>query len=727
MANTLLAAHIPRSRPLDRARLAPGARSRARGDAGLTRMLEHLATKLPLTVALLALALLALGLLAGLLALAVKGIAGLGEPAYVGPVRTGILSGIGFALFAAPVAILTIAGLVAAGQALRRLIRTLLIAPQTVEGGPVRELLAESLGDRTLSIAYWLPDREIFVDDAGPSRPPARPGSGRAWTAVERDGKRVAAILHDAELDTGPELVQAAAAAAALALDNERLKADLRARVEELRVSRVRIVQAGDAARRRIERDLHDGAQQQLVSLALDLRLLKARLRDAEAARWSTSWPRSSTWRSRSCASWPAASTPWCSPPRGWAPRCAPWPRGRRCPSRSTSSSGEDERLSAPIEAAAYFLVAEALTNVVRYAQASEARVTVRREPELVVVEVHDDGIGGADMAAGTGLRGLADRIAALEGTLRVHSPAGKGTHVEARIPCGAGALVGRRHRPGSLGHRLGHRAAGRPGDAMTARSDHGGAVAGAAERAPPLRPRARRRRRVALLLALDGLRGGPGGAPARPRRGRRHARAPTAPSPRRPARRADSVRISVVTHGQASSSFWVVVRNGIDAAARQVDASVTYRSPDTYSVERMSALIDAAVATRPDGLVVTIPSAAWRPRSAARSPRASRSCRSTPARAASASSGSSPTSASPRSARAREPASAWSARASAAACASTTRPATPAWPCAAARSRAPCAAPGAAPRSSSSTSRIARAPASAWRPSSARAGSRGC
>ena len=144
-------------------------------------------------------------------------------------------------------------------------------------------MLAESLGDRTLSIAYWLPDRETFVDEAGRPVDLPDPGSGRAWTAVERNGVRVAAIVHDAALDTGPELVQAAAAAAALALDNERLKADLRARVEELRVSRVRIVEAADAARRRLERDLHDGAQQQLVSLALDLRLLKSRVRDTDA------------------------------------------------------------------------------------------------------------------------------------------------------------------------------------------------------------------------------------------------------------------------------------------------------------------------------------------------------------------------------------------------------------------------------------------------------------
>ena len=102
----------------------------------------------------------------------------------------------------------------------------------------MRELLAESLGDRTLSVAYWLPEREIVRRRGGRPVELPEPGSGRAWTAVERDGRRVAAIIHDAELDTTPELVNAAAAAAALAIDNERLKADLRARVEELRVSR---------------------------------------------------------------------------------------------------------------------------------------------------------------------------------------------------------------------------------------------------------------------------------------------------------------------------------------------------------------------------------------------------------------------------------------------------------------------------------------------------------
>src|SRR5437763_8185384 len=139
-------------------------------------------------------------------------------------------------------------------------------------------MLAESLGDRTLAIAYWLPDRQVFVDESGRPVERPEPGSGRAWTSVDRGGRRLAEIVHDAELDATRELVQAAAAAAALALDNERLKADLRARLEELRASRVRLVEASYAARRRIERDLHDGAQQQLVALAVDLRLLRGRV-----------------------------------------------------------------------------------------------------------------------------------------------------------------------------------------------------------------------------------------------------------------------------------------------------------------------------------------------------------------------------------------------------------------------------------------------------------------
>ena len=209
--------------------------------------------------------------------------------------------------------------------------RAALLRSRVAEGGPVRELLAERLGDRSLKIAYWLPEREIFVDDTGRPVELPEPGSGRAWTAVDRGGVRLAAIVHDAELDASPELVTAAASAAALAIDNERLKAELRARVEELRVSRLRIVEAADDARRRIERDLHDGAQQQLVALALDLRMLKARLGDSGLWRArSTRSARSSRPRSRSCASSRAASIPRSCPSAASAPPSRRSSRARR-------------------------------------------------------------------------------------------------------------------------------------------------------------------------------------------------------------------------------------------------------------------------------------------------------------------------------------------------------------------------------------------------------------
>jgi signal transduction histidine kinase len=444
--NALLAAHIP---PLDVP--APSRRVRPRrpmdvlADRQLVRMLVLLALKLPVALTLVALTAAALVVGGGLLALGVKGILGLGAPTYVGPLRTGVLTGIVLCLLALPVAVLATAGFGGAGSLLRLLSRALLLSPPSAAGAPVREMLAESLGDRTLSIAYWLPDREIFVDEAGQAVTLPQRGSGRAWTAVDRDGRRVAAILHEEELDTSPELVHAAAAAASLALDNERLKADLRARVEELRVSRIRIVEASDAARRQIERDLHDGAQQQLVSLALDLRMLKARLREPAAARDVDRLSEKlntalSELRELARGIHPAVLTV-----RGLGPAVEALVHRTSVAVEHRVDVGE-HRLSPPIEAAAYFLVAEALTNVVKYAQASLAHVIIYREGDQLIVEVHDDGVGGADIERGSGLRGLTDRISALEGTLRIESPPGVGTHLEARIPCGAAKLVAEAH-----------------------------------------------------------------------------------------------------------------------------------------------------------------------------------------------------------------------------------------------------------------------------------------
>jgi len=437
-ANGLLDAHIP---PL--AAPAHGARRPrdVRTDRQLMRMLALLAITLPVTLLAAALAAVLLITTAGLLVVGVKGIAGIGAATFVGPVKTSFLTGVAQCVLALPVAVLAVATLGAAGSTFRSLDRALLLAPPAPAGAPVREMLAESLGDRTLSIAYWLPDREIFVDESGRTVTLPESGSSRAWTAVERDGRRVAAIVHDAELRTGPELVHAAAAAAALALDNERLKADLRSRVEELRVSRVRIVEAADAARRRLERDLHDGAQQQLVSLALDLRVLKTRVRDQEAAalvdevsgKLATGL---AELRELARGIHPAVLTE-----RGLGPAVESLAERTPVAVEWNVDVGA-ERLAPAIEATAYFVVSEALTNVVRYAQADHAWVEIRRQADDVVVEVRDDGAGGADMNAGTGLRGLADRLSALEGELRIVSPPGRGTRLEARIPCAAGEIV---------------------------------------------------------------------------------------------------------------------------------------------------------------------------------------------------------------------------------------------------------------------------------------------
>ena len=274
-ANRLLDAHLP---PVPRAPRGDWRQVlEATGHSPFWRALAMLLLKLPVAVAGLVLVAAPVALAAILLVLAVDGF-GSGGDRYFGPWTLGPAIALALIVLAFAAAVVSVAVQEGAGRLLRGLAQALLRTERAGEG-PVREMLAERLGDRSLNIAYWLPDRRIFVDERGHPVELPDSGSGRAWTAVEREGNRVAAIVHDAELDATPELVHAAASAAALALDNERLKADLRARLEELRHSRRRIVEAADDARRQIERDLHDGAQQQLVSLALDLRLLRARLK----------------------------------------------------------------------------------------------------------------------------------------------------------------------------------------------------------------------------------------------------------------------------------------------------------------------------------------------------------------------------------------------------------------------------------------------------------------
>ena len=297
-------------------------------------------------------------------------------------------------------------------------------------GASARDALAEALGDDTLQLAYWLPEQGRYVDAQGRTVELAG-----AVTEIERDGAPVAAILHDPALHDDPELVRTAGAAAALALENERLTAEVHARYEELRAASARLVAAGDAARRKLERDLHDGAQQRLVSLSITLNLARkqiepgtkvAALLDSAAAELTAGL---SELRELARGIHPAVLTE-----RGLDPALEGLAARAPLPVRVTTEDLED-RLPPAVEAAAYFVVMEALTNVAKYASASAAEVTVTRHDGHVVVGVQDDGIGGADPAGGSGLAGLADRVAALGGRLVVESPAGGGTVVRAEMP----------------------------------------------------------------------------------------------------------------------------------------------------------------------------------------------------------------------------------------------------------------------------------------------------
>jgi PAS domain S-box-containing protein len=206
---------------------------------------------------------------------------------------------------------------------------------------------------------------------------------------------------------------------------------------DKLAASRSRIVEAGDAERRRLERNLHDGAQQQLVSLAVQLRLVEARLeKDPAAARADLVNAREQLvqaldeLRELARGIHPAILTD-----GGLAPALSALATRAPVPVEITDLPGE--RLPEPVEAAAYYLIAEAITNVAKHARASHVAVSVRRDDGRLLVHVADDGVGGADSAGGSGLNGLTDRVEALHGRLRIDSPRGGGTRIDAQIPVG--------------------------------------------------------------------------------------------------------------------------------------------------------------------------------------------------------------------------------------------------------------------------------------------------
>ena len=301
----------------------------------------------------------------------------------------------------------------------------------------LREALARALGDPSLELVYWLPEFGSYADLNGREVDLSAVGSGRAVTVIDEDGSHVAALVHDPALEDERELLDALTAATGIAFENARLHAELRARLEELRGSRARIVDAGQKERQRLERNLHDGAQQRLIALSLELGLLEEGLKGDPQARSRLVHARreiaTSLEELRDVAHGihPAVVS-------GHGLEIALEQLAARGPVPIRLTLDIEIRLPERLEVAAFYLVSESLANIGKHAQATSASVDVTRVNGQVVIEVTDDGVGGADTERGSGLRGLADRVEALDGRLRIWSPVGDGTRLRAEIPCGS-------------------------------------------------------------------------------------------------------------------------------------------------------------------------------------------------------------------------------------------------------------------------------------------------
>jgi len=260
-----------------------------------------------------------------------------------------------------------------------------------------------------------LDDQNAVIDTAGS---PVHPRFDRAAASAE-------------------PMVRTLCTAAGLSMENRLLRAELRAQAEELRAAQARLVAAADAERRRLERDLHDGAQSRLVALKLELARAQAQappggevadLLEHAVGELSTGL---AELRDLARGIHPAVLTD-----RGLDAALEALAGRAGVPVTVRGAVGG--RLAAAVELAAYFVVSEALANVAKYARATHAVVDVRHRDGRLLIDVRDDGRGGADPARGTGLRGLADRVGALDGQVLIDSPTGAGTRVRAEIPCRA-------------------------------------------------------------------------------------------------------------------------------------------------------------------------------------------------------------------------------------------------------------------------------------------------
>jgi signal transduction histidine kinase len=298
------------------------------------------------------------------------------------------------------------------------------------------DALADALGDPSLELEFAVNGAGNPADTNGRAAAPPRAGPGRAAVQIMLGDRRIGRIVYDATLIADRSLVEAAGRVVALALDNEQLTAELLAGRDRLRRSLARTVEASDVERRRIARDLHDGLQGRLVLLAIQAdrfrgdRALPEDTRADAAALGAGLQTAISELRDLVQGVMPAMLTErgLCAAAEELADRC-PIP---------VAVDLDRARVALPgaVESTGYFLVAEALANAVKHSHAATVDLRMTRENGHLRIELRDDGVGGAHANGGAGMRGMADRVEALDGTLVVRSPQGGGTGIVAELPC---------------------------------------------------------------------------------------------------------------------------------------------------------------------------------------------------------------------------------------------------------------------------------------------------
>lgn len=298
-------------------------------------------------------------------------------------------------------------------------------------------LLRRTLGDPSLEVGLWVPDAKRFLTAEGVtlSVPDASPD--RTSTVLERHGEPLALIVHDAALLDDPSLVDSVTAATRLAVENDRLQQEVLEKLVEVHDSRARLLQAADSERKRIERNLHDGAQQRLVSATLGLRMLGAKVGEESQVHDSIKKVEDELksaldeLRELARGTYPALLTE-----RGLSAALETLADRSEIPVRKDLDSLRDRRFPENVEATAYFAGSEALANASKHSQASLIKLSARADDRDLIITVADDGRGGASIKKGSGLRGLLDRIHAADGEMDIESSADAGTTITIRLPC---------------------------------------------------------------------------------------------------------------------------------------------------------------------------------------------------------------------------------------------------------------------------------------------------